>query len=184
MFTPLKYINRHLSRQQFKTAINAHYVSRLMFGSQLWSKSITNREKQRVCVNLNRMVRLIHKESMQKVIGADGKRRFKVSNREVYIRSAMCSFTSLATVADCSLLFKFSTSFVDPLSERLMSQCHTSSRFPNKLVFFDYSLTRIGRSSFVNRSKYISELIPFDWINLTVESFKKKIKSGVPFFVP
>ena len=47
--------------------------------------------------------------------------------------------------------------FSDPITECLMSQCHVLSGRKNRLFFYDYSIKRIGRSSFINRAKYIAE---------------------------
>ena len=99
------------------------------------------------------------------------------SNAELYITSGMRSFTLMCTIADGTLLYKLCNNCpVDPLCERLMSQCHVSKRFPKKLHFFDYSRTKIGKASFINRSRYIAELLTFDRINLPLNLFKKNLK--------
>ena len=141
-----------------------------MFASPVWGKAILSTEKHRIEVNMNRAVRLLTNQ--------------KLSNREIYIKYGMRSFSSLCTISDCSMLYNLCTSLdIDPLSERLLSQSFISSRFPNKITFFDYSKTRVGKCSFVNRSKSISENIPFEWINLSVSSFTRQLKSQTPLFI-
>ena len=173
MLQSLRYINRYVSRQQFKMATNAHFVSKLMFGSTVWNKSISSKERLRLSVCLNRVARMncgIYKK--------------KVSNRFLYESSGMRSLTSLCTIADCTMLHKLSTVLdVEPLCERLMSQCYISNRFPNKVSFFDYSQTRIGKGSFVHRAKRIAELLTFDWINLSSAAFKSKIRERTAIFM-
>jgi len=66
------------------------------------------------------------------------------------------------------------------LTIRFFQQSFFLPRYPEKLCFFDASSKRIGRSSFVNQSKQISELIPFPWPDLSVATFKAKIKETVP----
>jgi len=57
------------------------------------------------------------------------------------------------------------------LTTRLMSLTSFSVRFPEKLIFFDASKRKAGRNSFLNRAKRISKLIPFEWLNLILETF-------------
>ena len=45
----------------------------------------------------------------------------------------------------------------------------------------DYSHKKIGRSSFTNKSKYIAELIPFEWIHLNEQLFNKDQELFSPF---
>ena len=71
----------------------------------------------------------------------------------------------------------------DPIVERLMSQCHILARREKRFYFYDYSYKKIGRSSFINRSKYIVELIPFEWIHLNEHLFGIKIKNLVSNFL-
>ncbi len=173
MLMSLRYINRLVNRQQFKMATNAHYVSKIMFGSTIWNKSITAKDRQRLSVNLNRVARMNCKRYDK-----------NVSNRTLYESSGLRSLTSLCTIADCTMLYNLCTGLsVEPLCERLMSQCHTSDRFPNRTNFFDYSLTRVGKGSFVNRAKYISELFTFDWVTLNPISFKRTIREKTSLFM-
>ncbi len=72
MFLPLKYVNKYLNRTQFKSTVNAHFVSRLTFASPVWYKSISGKDLQRIDVNMNRVTRLILRDP-----------KFKGSNREL-----------------------------------------------------------------------------------------------------
>ena len=169
MFLPLKYIHRHLTQSQLKSAIFAHFISRLMFASPVWGKSILSTEKHRIETNMNRVVRLLTNREL--------------SNRELYINHGMRSFISMCTISDCSMLYKLCTALdIDPQCERLLSQCTTSSWFPGKITFYDYSRTRVDKSSFINCSKDISELIPFEWMNLSPSSFTRQLKAQTPFY--
>ena len=174
MFLSLKYLNRFLSRTQMKCAIQAHFVSRLTFGSAVWNKSISCAERKRLNCTLNRVVRLLYKKRMDK----------NMSNRDLYLRTNMRTFSSLCTLIDCNMLFKICTEMnIEPLCEGLMARCHMSDRFPNKMFFFDYSSTKFGKSSFLNRSRYIAELLVFDWLNLSTPTFKRTLKVATPLFM-
>ncbi len=173
MLTSLRYINRLVNRTQFKMATNAHFVSKIMFGSTVWNKSISAKDRARLSFNLNRVARMNCKRYEK-----------KVSNRTLYESSGLRSLTSLCTIADCTMLYNLCTGLtVEPLCERLMSQCHTNYRFPNRTNFFDYSRTRVGRGSFVNRAKYISELFTFDWVTLSPIAFKRAIRERTSIFM-
>jgi len=68
---------------------------------------------------------------------------------------------------------------------RLIQQSFSLPKYPEKLYFFDASIKQMGQSSFVNRSKQISELIsPFAWLDLNVGTFKAKIKATVYVIAP
>ena len=41
MVLPIRYVNRFVTRPQFKMVVNAHFISRLMFGSCVWKKAIS-----------------------------------------------------------------------------------------------------------------------------------------------
>ncbi len=170
MFNSLRYINRHLSRAQFKNVVYAHYISRLTYGSIIWNNLITLKEKTKLGVNLNRVLRLLCRD----FAGA-------LSNSDLIKRSSVPLIASLCSVADCTMLHKLCTELsVEPLGVRLLSQCSTSQRFPKKLRFYDYSCTKLGKNSFVNRAKQICEKIPFDWADLSAPIFKSKIRAALP----
>jgi hypothetical protein len=99
------------------------------------------------------------------------------------IRDATCmmSLRSLFVVRDTKLLHKLCTEMrPEPLIERLLSQSFVQSRRENRLFFYDYSTMKIGHASFINRAKYISELLPFEWLNLSAMSFHRKLFSILP----
>ena len=112
------------------------------------------------------------------------KMKKKPSYRVVYGMSGLRSLTSLCTIADCSMLYRLCTGLnVEPLCERLMSQCHTNERSANRLYFFDYSHRKIGKNSFVNRARFIAEPLIFDWAHLSPLNFKRKLKDKIPIFM-
>ncbi len=50
-------------------------------------------------------------------------------------------------------------------------------------IFNDYSRKKIGRTGFVNRAKYIAELLPFEWLNLIDTSFRRNLNLILPLFL-
>ncbi len=166
MFLSLRYINRYLTRSQFKVCVQAHFGSKMTFGIAIWGRSITTKERQKLNINLNCMARLLCKD-------------FKKthSKRELYENSALRSFSSTCIMAEAHVLYNLATEMtVEPLSVKLMSQSYIPDRFPDRIRFFDYSQNKAGRDSFINRAKCISERIPFDWLNLKPNRFKIQLK--------
>ena len=107
--------------------------------------------------------------------------RGKVSRDTLLRKSGMMSLRSLFIARDIKLLHKLCTELrPEPLIERLMSQSYVQSRRDHRLYFYDYSARKVGRASFINRAKYTSELIPFEWLNLNTPSFHRKLYSVLP----
>ncbi len=150
--------------------VHAHYISRLIYGSVLWNKSVTSKEIKKLGVNLNRVLRLLCKDY------AD-----RLSNYDLNTKSDIHSVPLLRAVADSTMLFKLCTGMVvEPLCERLKSKCVVSQQLPKKLQFFEYSRIRIGRNSFMNWAKYICESITFDWADMSFPAFKAKLRLSTP----
>ncbi len=63
----------------------------------------------------------------------------------------------------------------EPLAECLLSQCHFLTRL-GRTHLMDYSNKRVSRNSFINRAKYIAELILFEWLHYIL--FAKSIFEG------
>jgi len=100
-----------------------------------------------------------------------------LSNSELYDQSGIRSFTSLSIINDCKMLLKLVTNPSNfCFTTNLMSLTSFSVRFPDKLIFFDASKHRAGR----NRAKQISEIIPFEWLNLSLVTFSSRLKRAVP----
>lgn len=180
MIPSLKYVSRFLTRPQYRMAINAHFVSKIMFASTVWHTSISAKERKKLNINLNRMARALCWKEIQEM----KKTNKKPSNKFVYETSGLRSLTSLCTIADCTMLYKLCTGLsIDPLCERLMSQCHSNDRSSNRLYFFDYSHRKVGKNSFVHRAKATAEFLTFDWAHLTLPNFKSKLRDITPIFM-
>jgi len=104
--------------------------------------------------------------------------------RELSDRTGIRSLTSLRTLADSCMLYKLITCPLNTeITLRLIQQCTFSFRYPNKLVFFDFSTKKLGSSSFINRAKKISEPISFEWHDISFATFKYKLKKSTPIFM-
>ncbi len=107
--------------------------------------------------------------------------RGKMSREKLFVDSGMRSLRSLFVKRDVKLLLRFCTSLKpEPIIERPLSQCYTQSRPDNKLYYYYYSTRKSSRASFINRAKYIAELIPFEWLQLSNNSFHRQFISMLP----
>jgi len=103
-------------------------------------------------------------------------------------RHALCelsgfrSFTSLRLISETTLLHQLctQTSLITNLTLRLLEQSYTYDRIPDRIFFFDFSHRRVGKLSFINWLKLISESIAFPWMFLSKHLFKFKMKQLVP----
>jgi len=55
----LRYLNRHLSRDQMKRVFMSHFVSRLMYGCPIWGLSITYNQRAALRSVYYKQIRLI-----------------------------------------------------------------------------------------------------------------------------
>jgi len=166
----LRCLNTRLSRNRFRTLIYSHFLSRLTYASQVWSGSMSSNNKKRLESCFFKVIRLLCRDFK----GRKGR-------DQLLLDSGVTSLRSTFVIRDAKLLHTFcSTLTPEPIIECLLSQCHFIARRGNRLFFHDYSTKKIGRNSFINRSKYISELIPFEWTNLKCHAFYAEIKSITP----
>jgi len=106
------------------------------------------------------------------------------SNAELCLNSGQRSFNSVRIIRDTTMLHVLCTNPSNTsLTLRLVQQSLCSSRYPNRLSFFDNSIRRVGRYSFVNRVKRVAELITFAWADLSCYSFKRLINNSVPLHI-
>jgi hypothetical protein len=160
-----RYLNSRITRSKFISLIHAHFLSKLTYACQVWSGSLTHRQKRRLESSYYKILRLLCRDFK----GTE-------SREKLLSKSCMMSLRSLFVVRDTKLLHKLCTEMrPEPLIERLLSQSFVQSRRENRLFFYDYSTMKIGRASFINRAKYISELMPFEWLNLSPMSFHRKL---------
>jgi len=107
-----------------------------------------------------------------------------LSNREICNKTLIRSFNSARIVTDTLMLHSLYTNPTNTLlTIQLMQNSVSFSRFPNKIVFHDLSRKRIGKNSFGNCAKYISELIPYEWVTINSKTFRHCIKTSAPIFI-
>jgi hypothetical protein len=135
----------------------AHFISELTYASQVWSGSIPLKLKRRLDSCYCKVLRLLCRDF-------NGLKSWPVILKQI----GLVSLRAIFFRRDASLLKYLCTTLKpDPIVECLISQCLFTTRQGNRLLFFDYAFKRIGRLSFINQARYISELIPFEWTHLS-----------------
>jgi len=148
-------------------------MSPLSYAMPLWCGNISANDNIRLSSLLFKIIRL-HCRDFSNVF----------SNKQLRERTGIRSLTSLRILADTNMLFKLITFPLNTeITLRLIQQSTFSARFPNRLIFFDFSCKKVGRLSFINQSKRVSELIPFDWHQMSLQRFKRTMKSVTPIYI-
>jgi len=169
----LRMLNQVLPRSLHRQVIHAHLVSKLTYVSPVWAGCLTQRETKRIDVLIFKVLRT-HCFDFSR----------QLTNSELCTKSRMRSFVSLRIISDAIMLQGLCKNPTNSdLTIRLIQQSYFLPRSTERILFFDSSNKRIGKSSFINRCKSISELIPFLWSELSTETFKRRIKEVVPFYV-
>jgi len=169
----LRLLNKILPRPLHLQVLHGHFFSHLSYGLSLWGSSVNSFESKKLDTLILKNLRL-HCFDFER----------KLTNFDLCKITGCRSFKSLRIVSDTCLLHQVCTETLStPLTLRLMEQSYTRERVPNRIFFFDYSDRRLGKSSFVNRAKLISELIPFEWMDCSRHLFKFKMKSTTPLLI-
>jgi len=169
----LRVLRLYLTKKQHLQVINAHVLSHLSFGMPIWAYNSNLIDRKRLNTLLLKVTRL-HCRDFDRIF----------SNRELFEASGIRSFESLRIVTDSIMLHRLVTHPTNTeLTIRLIQHTTLNTRYPNNLIFCDFSSKRIGRHSFANRAGRISQLITFPWIDLDIRQFKKKIKESTPLYI-
>jgi len=169
----LRVLRLHLNQRQHLLVINAHVISHLSYGMPIWAYNSCQADRKRLNTLLLKVIRLNCRD-FSKIL----------TNRELFEGTKIRSFESLRIIADTIMLHKLITMPTNTeLTVRLLQQTTYNPRYPNRIIFCDFSTKRIGHQSFVNRAGQVADLIPFPWSDLNTINFKKMIKASTPLLV-
>jgi len=148
-------------------------MSRVGYSISVWGNNLNSIDRRRLNSLIFKVIRR-HCRDFNNIF----------SNQELCDRTGIRSLDSLRILADATLLHKtVSMGTCTLLTTRLIEQTTFQGRFPNRLILFDSSHKRIGKQSWINRVKRISELIPFPWIDLSAVQFKKRMRECTPIYI-
>jgi len=170
----LRYLATFLTKEQHRRVLHSHFFSIMYYCSPVWASCLSYQDTRRFNTLVMKIIRL-NCHDFSNIF----------SNGELCEMSNLRSFNSVRTLNDAKMLHFLCTNTSNTLqTTRLMIHSISFSRFPNKLSFIDDSSRRIGRTSFVNRSKKISESIPFEWWPMGHITFNRTLKSITPLYLP
>jgi len=148
-------------------------LSHILYGLPVWGVCISH-------VDASRINKVLFKVMCLHCF--DFKR--EKTNLELCTESGLRNFPSLRIVSDTTMLHRLCHKpESSSITARLIQQSFTNFRNQGRIYFFDDSRRKVGRTSFINRAKAISELIPFPWPDLSFHAFKKRIKISVPILI-
>lgn len=170
----LRYLRTFLNAFQHKRIIFSHFMSVVFYCSPVWAGCVSSSDNRRLNSLIYKAIRLNCRDFSR-----------ILSNREICNNTQIRSFNSARIVTDAIMLHTLCTNPINTLlTIRLMQHSVSFSRYPNKLAFHDLSRKRVGKNSFANRAKFICELVPYEWVTISSKSFRKRIKSSIPIYIP
>ena len=168
----LRYVNSKMSRQGFKRLIHAHVISRLSYGSQVWSGCTSYGLSRRVTSCYFKFMKLYCKDF-----------RNKLSRRDLLERSELRSLDSIFKIQACKLIHSVCFYLVpEQLALSVLSKGYYSVRFPNRVTFYRRNSRKVGVNSFTNRLHLLENHLNFNWLNMSQKTFCEKINTIIPNF--
>jgi len=166
----LRYLRQNLSVKDTFTVFRLHIISNLTYCSPAWSCNLSYILKNRLRSFYYHLIRVILRDF-----------NFNLNRTQLLVKANL----------ECleNILFKRSSVFIFKVLKELtptrlacefLIRTYTNERHPNRLTLFDLSRSRVGKKSPINHAKYIIDKWNFDWINLSTQTFKQRLKSQFP----
>jgi len=163
----LRYIRRYLSLKDTVKVVRSQVISRLSYGSPVWSSSLSYILRARIRSVYFLVIRMIIRDF-----------NLRLS------RKRMLRITGLENIDD--IFFRRTSVFLyniiyslEPtnLAGIILSKSYFNERHQGKLTFFDSSRTKMGKKCITNLIKSYSDNWEFDWLGISVHEFKRKLRS-------
>jgi len=163
----LRYLRQNLSTEDTFRVFRSHIISKLTYCSPAWSCNLSYILKSKLRSIYYHLIRVILRDF-----------NFNLNRNQLL---AKANLESLETI-----LFKRSSVFIFNILKELnptrlacefLIRTYTNERHPNRLTLFDLSRSRIGKKSPLNHAKHIVDKWNFDWISLSTQTFKQRLKS-------
>jgi len=143
----------------------SHIISRLTYARLVWSqlKNYFVRSKLR-SVYFN-VIRILVRDF-----------ELQLNRKKLLSKCSLERLYDILIKKNPMFIFKL-TRFIEPaaLAGTFLSKAYVHDRTPDKMIFFDTTRTRIGRSCITNLAKNIAESWTFDWIGLPILTFKNPL---------
>lgn len=161
----LRYLRRILSLEDAVKVFKSHLISRLTYASPVWSQLLNYSMRAKLRSFYFYVIRILTRDF-----------EFKMNRSKLLRRCSLESIDDILFKRTSTFIFKL-TYHLEPtvLVGNLLSKAYVNERFPGRMAFFDTSSSRVGRSCITNVAKNITENWNFDWVGLSIYSFKKQL---------
>jgi len=162
----LRYLRQHLPVETSFLVFKSHIVSKLVYGSPAWSVNLSYNLMSKLRSVFFRFIRVLLRDFDHKLNRNNLLRQAKIESLDTifFKRNSVFLFNIIKNISPSRLACE------------LLARSYINERQPNRLTFFDISMSRIGKKSILNQAKFIAEKWQFDWINLSAASFKSTLK--------
>jgi len=161
----LRYIRQNVDASVMNDVIRAQVVSKLSYASPAWS--------HRIGYNLRARLRSAFFKILRNVVRDFD---FKYNRRILLQLTGQESIDNTWYKRSSVLLFKLVTTITPTeLACTVLSKSYFNERSPGHLSFFSTNKSKFGKACLTNAAKEIVEKWDFDWLNLTVATFKSRL---------
>jgi len=162
-----RYLRRFLEIDELRSVLNAHLISRISYAAPVWSHSLNIKYKLRLRSTYYNTLRVLIRDFNKRISRPTLLDKFKMEDIIAILEKRTSVF-----------IFKL-VYHLQPFNiiQRLLSKSYLNERNPDKVIFFDTSKTRIGKMCITNAAKKITESWEFNWLSLSIEEFKSKLKA-------
>ncbi len=168
----LRYINSKLLRPHFKRLIHAHVISRLSYGSQLWSECTSFNLAQKAKSCYFKFLRLYARDFQK-----------KFSFKSLLETSGMHSLDSIFCLQACRTLHSICFNMSPfQLATSVIARGYYNDRHRNRLFFARHNSKKVGINSFTNRLHLLTDDMNFEWLCLDPGEFDREIKERITCF--
>ena len=163
----IRLIKKYLTKDETRMLLTANFYSVLFYNCEIWmSEGLHARQKQLL---------LSASANALKLLGNVQDIRISFAQRHIYQKRAMpMDFSKYKLSIQLYKIYNGN----DMDNEWL--DMNTQQNFNSRLKLFqinDFSKTRVGRNIIANRMTVLNNQINLDWLNLSLISFKLKVKN-------
>jgi len=162
-----RYIRRHLEISEIKFVLNAHLVSRLTYAAPVWSHSMNHKLRIKLRSVFYNTLRVILRDFERKMSRQEMASTFEMEDIIMILekRTSVFIFKIFINLSPFNLIHKF------------MAKSYINERRPERVEFFNTSQSKYGKLCITNAAKKIVDTWKFDWLYLTPQVFKSKLKA-------
>jgi len=162
----LRYLRKFLTLQEIENVFKAQIIPTFTYGAPSWSNHLSYQLRARLRSAYFFLLRAIIRDYNRRLnrSGMLGVMGLESIDTILFKRTSVFLFSLVYNLQPTNICFK------------LLSKCYHNDRTPDKLYFSDTSRGKKGKLCITNQAKNITEQWDFDWLTLSKESFKTKLR--------